>query len=108
MEIVFGGGKHNIIITSVLVDIKKIISVCLFRLCAKLVDIYFCKMLLQVREDEYRSSLHHSGEMENEIRKLELEISGLQRDNTQLHKELHVCDCDVAIHVQFIQRIVGV
>ena len=86
------------IITSVLVDIKKIIFVCLFRLCAKLVDIHSRKMLLQAREDKYQSSLHHSGEMEKKIRKLELEISGLQRDN----QELHVCDCDVVIHVQFI------
>ena len=43
MEIVLEGGKH--IITSVLVDIKKIF-VCLFRLCAKLVDIHFRKMFL--------------------------------------------------------------
>ena len=32
----------------------------------------------------------------------------LEMTITQLNRELCVCDCDVVIHVQFIQRIVGV
>ena len=64
-----------------------------FRLCAKSVDIHSRKMLLQARDDEYQLNLHRNGEMEKKIRRLQLEMTGLQRDNTQLHQELHVCDC---------------
>ena len=56
-----------------------------FKLCAKSVDIYFRNMLLQARDDDYRSSLHHSGEMKKKIRRLELEVSGLRVRYSVVH-----------------------
>ena len=35
-------------------------------------------MLLQARDDDYRSSLHHSREMKKKIKRLEQEVSGLR------------------------------